>query len=129
MKRNFVKIGKREIDLRFDMLAMEEIEEKFGGLGDMLKALNTNGTSCKTLSELVVIFGNSALCAQDKEPDLTHRWVASHMSLAQQKEVGEAIGKAITDGMNTEIEDEDFNDGPKDKVLEELKKKDGTEKD
>lgn len=85
MKTVHITIAKKDIGLRFDMTAMEGIEESFGGLGQMMKQLNEEKSRCKTICEAITILGNAAMVAEDKEPTITHRWISSHMGFGQLK--------------------------------------------
>lgn len=113
-----ITIAQREIPLRFDMAAYEMIEERWEGYAEMLAALNDKRTRSRTICELIAIFGNAARLEKGEDPDLTHAWVATHMSPRQLGEADKAIGASIREGMRME-EDED-DDGPQDVVLEEL---------
>lgn len=116
-----ITIQKREIQLRFDMTAYEMIEARWEGYAEMLDALSARKTRSRTLCELIAIFGNAALIAQGREPDLTHDWVASNMSPRQRGEADRAVGAAIREGMRMEEDEED--EAPQDVVLEELEAK------
>lgn len=116
-----ITIAKREIQLRFDMTAYEMIEERWEGYAEMLAAVNERKTRSRTICELIAIFGNAALIAQGKEPDLTHAWVASNMYPRQIGKADRAVGAAIREGMRMEEGEED--DAPQDVVLEEMEAK------
>lgn len=116
-----ITIQKREIPLRFDMTAYEMIEARWEGYAEMLDALSARKTRSRTLCELIAIFGNAALIAQGREPDLTHDWVASNMSPRQRGEADRAVGAAIREGMR--MEEDEADEAPQDVVLEELEAK------
>lgn len=79
------------------------------------------------IAKCVRIMGNAGLEEAGEEPDLTDKWVMRALKPVQLVPTVNAIVDAMNEGMRSEIPEEKPQ-GPVDVVLEEVKKKDGTEK-
>ena len=90
----------KKYDLLFDMWALEQIEEEFGGVKAMFESLNgNNGTSlAKAMSAIFRILANSARDAAGLPTNVTGEEVR-HMSIGK---LTAAVHQAIDEGMKSE---------------------------
>jgi hypothetical protein len=108
--------------LKFDMYAMEQIEEEFGGVREMYEAMRgENGKSvAKAMKSIFRILANSARNEMDLPENITGDEVA-HCNIHQ---LSGAIAEAITAGMKSETTGgNEADDQVHDEYLEELEAK------
>lgn len=91
--------------LRFDLWALEQIEEKFGGIAQAFEALDGKGSMVKTAKMMFAIFANCQRNMDGMPETVTGDEISSHESMAKLKEITAAIRAAIRDGMTAETED------------------------
>lgn len=91
--------------LRFDMWALEQIEEKFGGIGQAFEALDGKGSMVKTAKTMFAIFANCQRNLDGMPENVTGDEISSHESMGKLKEITAAIRAAIRDGFVAETED------------------------
>ena len=119
-----VKIGEKEYGLRFDLYAMEQIEEEFGSVKAVFETLQ-GGKQVKATRILFRVLANSYLSAEGKEETVTGDEI-KHAGIDVIKEGGDAIQKAITEGSKSETTDgNEADDEVHDIFLEEIERKNG----
>ena len=94
-----LKAGEKEYGLRFDMYAMEKIEEKFGSMGEMTEKLQQERSG--DVIALFVILANAELAFERKEETVTPDAVRRMKALAL-KGISRAVIAAIKEGMKSE---------------------------
>ena len=103
-----VKVNNQVYPLRFDLDAMEQIEERFGGTREMLEAIRgSRGT--KTVKEVFVILANNYREWAGLTPDVEAS-ALRHAPLGVLRQIGDAIREAMEEGMKAET----ANGGPAD---------------
>ena len=118
-----VKIGGRNIRLKYDMRVQMAVEDEMGiDFYELQDRLNKGKRVTKDVIRAIRIMGNEGLRLDGKEPDLTDEWLADHMEPAQtiNYKVG-ALG-AMVAGWFMETED---SEEEQDEVLNEIRKKNG----
>ena len=114
-----IKIGGREIPLRFRMNQFAQIEEEIGNLGE-IKDLILNGKKrIRNCVGVIRIMGNAGLKEEGQEPDLTDDGVLDAMDPNKMKAYQIAVLAAFTGGWKMETEEEKEHDV----VLEEIERK------
>ena len=108
MKKPGAPAGKPEVELngviyrlRFDLQALEQIEESFGGLKEAFQALRGGGM-VKAVRKLFAILANSQKDYEDKPMDVTEDTVGRHTGMAKLVEISAAIQAAVEKGMESE---------------------------
>ena len=119
-----VNVKGKEYGLRFDLYAMEQIEEEFGSVKDVFTALQ-NGKQIKTTRKLFKILANSYLSNQGEEESVTGDEI-KHEGMDMIKTISEAVQAAITEGSKSETTDgNEADDEVHDMYLEEIERKNG----
>lgn len=127
-----INIGGRKIPLVFNYDSWAEMEETVCKLANLDEVLNsdsraeelhpkTNDSKAR-FARLLTVLGNQGLEMDDKERDLTEKWMRKHIHPAQYVELKMAVIKEIDGGMRMETETKDPH-APRDLVLEEIDKK------
>ena len=121
-----IKIGGRELALAFTISAMDEMEKVTGAPVDLDNIKETVVESCKDrrkLLDLVAILAHEGAALDETAADADAAWLAKHMRPGHLPRVQIAVLGAVADGMRMESAEDEEPDGPKDEILEELKKK------
>ena len=119
-----VEINGKEYALRFDLYAMEQIEEEFGSVKNVFETLR-GGKQLRTTRILFRILANSALSFEGKEETVTGDEI-KHAGMDMITKVSEAVNRAITEGSKSETtEGNEADDEKHDIFLEEIEKKNG----
>ena len=117
-----ITIRGTKYELLFDMWALEQIEQEFGGIKNMYRNLRgEEGTEnvAKTMAGVFKILGNSARDAAGLATNLTGDEV-KHVSVGR---ITEAIRSAIDEGMKSETTGgNEADDDVHDEYLEEIEK-------
>ncbi len=116
-----ITIQGKKYDLLFDMWALEQIEQEFGGVRKMYEGLSgADGRSLSaTMSTVFRILANSARDAKGLEPNVTGDEVR-HTSVGK---LTEAVKAAIEEGMHAEtVGGNEADDTVHDEYLEEIEK-------
>lgn len=120
-----IKIGEREIPLRFRMNQFIEIEENVGNLGEVREMILKGRQRLRNLITVIRIMGNAGLKAAGEDADLTDEWLRENMDphalLAYQLAV---IGCLSKGGESQAVKEENENK-ERDLVLEEIEGKKG----
>lgn len=117
-----IRMGGRELRLRLNMAALEDIEAQYGTLGGLIDAMANGERALEAMYDALAILSNGEMQAQGKDPDLTAAWIRCWMRPGQLGAAQAAIQAAIAEGMRMEEGDAD-EDGPVDVVLEEIEAK------
>ena len=103
-----VRIGGQLYRLRFDLMALEEIEKEFGGVREAFAALRGGGMA-NAVKRLFRIMANCQRHMDGMPQDVTGEEITPHTSLAKIAEISAAIKAAVEAGMESET-----NGGPAD---------------
>ena len=99
--RPVVTINGVEYRLRFDLYALESIEEEFGGAANGLSALRGKG-SMKAMKTMFAILANSQRNMEGLPEDVTGDEIDAHAPLSKVMEIVHAIEAAADEGKKTE---------------------------
>jgi len=115
-----ITIKGTKYELRFDMWALEQIEEEFGGVKKMYESLSGQGASLvKSMSVVFKILANSARDYAGLAPNVTGEEVR-HTSVGK---LTAAVHAAINEGMKAETSGgNEADDSVHDEYLEEIEK-------
>lgn len=117
-----VTIKGKEYGLRFDLYAMEQIEEAFGSVKNVFDALK-EGKQLKTTRTLFRILANSYLSFNGQEEIVTGDEI-KHAGIDMIREVSEAVQQAIAEGSLSETTGgNEADDEVHDVYLEEIERK------
>jgi len=123
--------GKPEVELngttyrlRFDLQALEQIEEQFGGLKEAFQALRGGGM-VKAVRKLFAILANSQKDYEDKPMDVTEDTVGRHTGMGKLVEISAAIQAAVEKGMESETNGGEADDTEQDALAELYDEKNG----
>jgi len=112
----------KEYPLRFDMYAMEQVEEEFGGIRPMFESMRGGEGKgvARTLAIMFRILANSAR----NELDLPENVTGDEIRHESVQRVSDAIGLAISEGMKSETTGgNEADDEVHDEYLEEIEAK------
>ena len=117
-----IKIREKEYGLRFDLYAMEQIEEEFGSVKDAFDQLR-EGKLLKTTRILFKILANSYR-SYNGEPENVTGDEIKHEGMEIVQKLSEAVKAAITEGSKSETTGGNEADDEKhDVYLEEIERK------
>ena len=117
-----IKIREKEYGLRFDLYAMEQIEEEFGSVKDAFDQLR-EGKLLKTTRILFKILANSYLSYNGEQETVTGDEI-KHEGMEIVQKLSEAVKEAITEGSKSETTGGNEADDEKhDVYLEEIERK------
>ena len=118
-----VTINGKEYGLRFDLYAMEQIEEEFGGVKAVFDTLNEGKKQIKTTRALFRILANSYLSFHGQEETVTGDEI-KHAGLETIREVSDAVQAAVIEGNKSETTGgNEADDEVHDMYLEEIERK------
>lgn len=115
-----------EYELRFDLAAMEQVEEAFGSLKEMFELLRSGKKQVRTVRTMFVILANSANDYAGREQTVDERPL-KHLGIDKLKDLGDAIRAALDEGMHAETvdgneADDEVHDGYLDEIEADEKK-------
>lgn len=93
-----------EYELRFDLDAMEQVEDTFGSLKEMFTLLREGRQQVRTVRTMFVILANSASDYAGDGRKVDEK-ALKHLPLEKLKELGDAIRAALEEGMHAETAD------------------------
>ena len=99
-----VRINGQLFRLRFDLWALEQIEQEFGGIRQAFMAMD-DGSMVKTVRKLFAILANCQRNYDGLPEDITGDVITRHESMAKLKEISGAIRAAMKEGMRSETSD------------------------
>ena len=124
MKKGGAPAGKPEVTLngrtyrlRFDLQALEQIEEEFGGLKEAFQALRGGGM-VKAVRKLFRILANSQRDYEDLPRDVTEDAIGKHTGMGKMVEISAAIQAAVEKGMESETNGGEADDTEQDALAE-----------
>lgn len=118
-----VTVGGKEYGLRFDLYAMEQIEEEFGGVKAAFDTLREGKHNIKATRILFKILANSFLSFNGKEENVTGDEI-KHCGMNTVKDVSDAVQRAIVEGSKSETTGgNEADDEVHDMFLEEIERK------
>lgn len=103
-----VRINGKLYRLRFDLWALEQIEEEFGGIMEAFNAMSAGkngGGMVKSVRKLFAILANCQRNLDGLPEDVTGAEITSHESLEKLKEISGAIRAAMNEGTRSETRD------------------------
>ena len=118
-----VNINGKEYGLRFDLYAMEQIEEEFGGVKTVFDTLKEGKHQIKTTRTLFRILANSYLSYNGREETVTGDEI-KHAGMDMIRSISEAVQAAIAEGSKSETTGgNEADDEVHDMFLEEIERK------
>lgn len=114
-----VRLGEREIPLKFTMEEFAEIEEAVGNLSLIDEILLKGKQRIRNLATAIRIMGNAGLVGAGEKPDLTDKIVMNLMKPRKLVEYQTAAISAINQGMLVESNEDEVHDI----VLEDIERK------
>lgn len=113
-----ITIGGRELHLVFDTAAWVDVERVFGSLDKMYKNLDEDVMPITTGLHLAAATATSGTCERKTKDDrITFAWLVKNAKPTEAQQIGHLARLAILKGM--ERQEEGFEEGPVDSVLEE----------
>ena len=119
-----VRINGQLYRLRFDLDALEKIQEIYGSTKEAFLQLK-GGNVTKTVRKLFVIGANSQRDLDGMPEDVTEDVIGRHTSLAKITEISLAIQAAMEKGMESETNGGEADDEPKDALADAYDEKNG----
>jgi hypothetical protein len=120
-----VRINGQKYRLRFDLWALEKIEEEFGGIKEAFQALH-GGSMVTTARKMFAIMANCQRNLDGMPEDVTEESISRHTSMAKLAEISGAIQAAVEKGMESETNGGEADDEPQDALAEEYDRKNGS---
>ena len=105
-----VRLGEREIPLKFTMEEFAEIEETIGNLSLIDEILLQGKQRIRNLATAIRIMGNAGLAGAGEKPDLTDKTVMDLMKPRKLVEYQTAAISAINQGMLVESNEDEVHD-------------------
>ena len=121
MEKFTVKIGEREIPLRYTVRELADMEEQIGTMDQFQELILEGRRRWRNMTMAIRIMGNSALERAGEKADLTDDWLLDHMDPTQMKTYQIAVLGVFTGGWKMERGNE--SEGVRDLVLEEIERK------
>ena len=118
-----LKIGEREIPLRFRMNQFIEIEEEIGNLGEVRELILKGKQRLRNLVTVIRILGNAGLKAAGEEPDLTDDWLNENMDPHALLGYQLAVLACLSRESESQAAEEENESKERDLVLEEINAK------
>lgn len=119
----FVRLNGTTYRLRFDLWALEQIEDEFGGIREVFERLSSGKSMVKTARSLFKILANSQRNMDGMPEDVTGNEISAHMSVAELNKISAAMKEAITEGMKAETVNGEADDEVHDGYREEYERK------
>ena len=119
-----VRINGQMYRLRFDLWALEQIEEEFGGVREAFGQLRGAKMS-QAVRKLFRILANCQRNLDGLPEDVTEEVIGRHTSLAKLTEISGAIQAAVEKGMESETNGGEADDEKQDALAEEYEEKNG----
>ena len=123
MENITIKIGDREIPLRFRMNQFMEIEEEVGNLGDIKELLLKGKQRVRNTISVIRILGNAGLKHAGQEPDLTDEWLKENMDPHMLLGYQVAVVGCLSRETDSQAAAEEKEDTARDLVLDEINSK------
>ena len=118
-----IKIGERDIPLKFTMREFGDIEEQVGNLGEIRKLILEDKKRSRNLVAVLRIMGNAGLKAEGKEQDLTDDWLLEEMDPHLLMGYQLAVLACMSRDTESQAAKEENESKERDLVLEEINEK------
>ena len=118
-----VKIGGREIPLRFRMNQFAQIEEEIGNLAEIKNLILNGKKRIRNCVGVIRIMGNAGLQHAGEKPDLTDEWLMENMDPYNLLAYQTGILACMTKESESEAKNEKDENTERDMVLEEIQTK------
>lgn len=118
-----IKIGDREIPLRFRMNQFIEIEETIGNLGEVRDLILKGKQRLRNLVSIIRIMGNAGLKHEGQEADLTDEWLRENMEPHALMAYQIVVLGCLSKESESQAVNEDNENKERDLVLEEINEK------
>ena len=118
-----IKIGERDIPLKFTMREFGDIEEQVGNLGEIRKLILEDKKRSRNLVAVLRILGNAGLKAEGKEQDLTDDWLLEEMDPHLLMGYQLAVLACMSRDTESQAAKEENESKERDLVLEEINEK------
>ena len=118
-----IKIGEREIPLRFRMPEFLEIEENVGNLGEIRQLILKGKQRLRNMITVTRILGNAGLKAAGETADLTDEWLTENMEPHKLLQYQLAVIACLSEESKSEAAEEESESHERDLVLEEIQEK------
>ena len=116
------RVNGKTYGLRFDLYALERIEEEFGGLNELFALLKGGGQQVKLMKRLFVVLANCQRGYEGKPEDIGED-VVKHAPLGLLADIRRALDEGMhTETMNGGEADDDVHDGYLEEIENEEKK-------
>lgn len=116
-----MKVGERNVQLRFDVQAWLEVEEAFGSLEAMIRRMDEGERPMETALTLAAIEINAHERHAGGTPDATVEWLRASLAPKEAAMLTARAKLALTEGMRREHAEDDDEDV--DLVAREIEKK------
>ena len=117
-----ITVNGKEYGMRFDLYAMEQIEDEFGSIKKVFESLK-DGKQLKTTRILFKILANSYLSYNGEKETVTGDEI-KHADMETIRDISDAVQKAIAEGSHSETTGgNEADDEVHDVYLEEIEKK------
>ena len=116
----------RELLFRFDVLAWQQVEERFGSITRMKKLLDDDTCPMMVLRKLAAITASAGERYKTRKMDaetVTEAWLTEHLSPMQMRQANSLAEAAVNIGQMRENADDEDDQHEVDEVLEEIEKK------
>ena len=100
-----VRLNGKVYRLRFDLWALEQIEQEFGGMREAFGAMTGGSGMVGAVRKLFKILANCQRNMDGMPEDVTGQEITSHESMAKLLEISGAIRAAMNEGMKSETAD------------------------
>ena len=100
-----VRLNGKVYRLRFDLWALEQIEQEFGGMREAFGAMTGGSGMVGAVRKLFKILANCQRNMDGMPADVTGQEITSHESMAKLLEISGAIRAAMNEGMKSETAD------------------------
>ena len=121
-KKAEVRVGEQLYRLRFDLYALEQVEEEFGGIREAFDKLRGKGM-VEAIRKMFKIMANSQRDYDGLPADVTGNEISKHESMQKLVEISDAIRAAVDIGMAAETVNGEADDETHDAYLEEINAK------
>ena len=117
-----VRINGNMYRLRFDLGAIEQIQEEFGGSREAFSQMN-GADRIKVIRKLFVILANAQRDYDGMPENVTEDVIGRHTTLAKMNEIAAAVNAAVEIGKHSETYGGEADDEPRDALAEEYDQK------
>ncbi len=103
-------IGAKEYTFRFDLAAMEEIENEFGGIREMFQALSNSGKQIASLRKVFKIMANNGEDYEGRPGEVTGKEIM-RLTAAEMGDLMDALKNEIAESARPKEHEAEEGDG------------------